>query len=377
MRLRLCTFNVENLFIRHDFGAFSNWRDEKYLDPIVQFHAPYGSGDLTEFERFKRTIETAAIAQDDDRRQHTALAMLDADADVYCLQEIDNFAALERFTQAYYAKVGGDSLTHRVLHEGNDFRGIDVAALSTRNYPFYTRSHAMLTPAWIDDTASGKALLAKYKAARKCADELHGKRIFRRDCLEIVVYLKGTEVTVFNCHFKSMGSGDDKGFAMRQLEAVTVREIINRKFDDPTKALWAVAGDLNDAQRHIFVSRREGHPETVKKHSPSGRKTGSGIDPLLDDGFGINLAERLGELERWSQFYPAGQTKSQLDYIIASPALAALISEEPRFIRAGQPYRVPNTSDVQRYPRIGWDRPKASDHCPLVVDFDIPAAAGV
>ena len=27
---------------------------------------------------------------------------------------------------------------------------------------------------------------------------------------------------------------------------------------------------------------------------------------------------------------------------------------------------------ANRYPRAGWDRPKASDHCPLTVDLDIP-----
>jgi hypothetical protein len=28
-----------------------------------------------------------------------------------------------------------------------------------------------------------------------------------------------------------------------------------------------------------------------------------------------------------------------------------------------------------RYPRVGWDRPKASDHCPVVVELDIPPRA--
>ena len=169
MRLRLCTFNVENLFLRHNFSAFTNERDSRYLDPVVQFYAPYERGDLTDFEDFKRTIETAAIAQQDDIRQFTALAMVDADADLYCLQEVDNFEALERFLSAYYTKAGDNSLPHRVLHEGNDPRGIDVAALGACEYPFYSKSHATLTPSWICKTDSGKKFLDKYEDAKTWA----------------------------------------------------------------------------------------------------------------------------------------------------------------------------------------------------------------
>ena len=386
MRLRLCTFNVENLFLRHNFNFDAlptNNKDMRYLEPVVQFYNPYGRDDPTDgFEDLKRIIETAAIAQQDDIRQFTALAMVEADADLYCLQEVDNPEALERFLKFYYNKATNRRFPYTVLSKGNDPRGIDVAALGAQGYRFHRRpkSHAKLTPSWIDETNSGKKLLKKYKDAKTQAYKLKNKPIFRRDCFEIVLNFNGKEVSVFNCHFKSMSGDKNRSFAIRQLEAVTVREIINRKFDNPAdnpakaaKALWAVVGDLNDAQKHIFVSRKKGNPEKIREFSPSRskEKIGSGIDPLLDDGFGVNLVENLASSEQWSLFYARNSTKSQLDYVIASPALAELVSEPPRFIRKGQPYRVPNTDAVDRYPRIGWDRPKASDHCPLVVDFDI------
>ena len=42
-------------------------------------------------------------------------------------------------------------------------------------------------------------------------------------------------------------------------------------------------------------------------------------------------------------------------------------------IRNGQPYRTPFPPGqaVERYPRIGWDRPKASDHCPVVMALEL------
>ena len=92
---------------------------------------------------------------------------------------------------------------------------------------------------------------------------------------------------------------------------------------------------------------------------------------MLADGFGINLVGELDEPNRWTHYYAAEQTKSQLDYIIASPALAEMKSGSPEIIRSGLPHRVPNTDSIERYPRIGWDRPKASDHCPLTIEFNI------
>jgi predicted extracellular nuclease len=63
-----------------------------------------------------------------------------------------------------------------------------------------------------------------------------------------------------------------------------------------------------------------------------------------------------------------------LDYILLSPALAKESENEiPEVIRAGQPWRTvfPEGQNVDRYPRVGWDRPKASDHCPVAISLNI------
>jgi len=375
MRLRICTFNVENLFTRHDFGAFTDHRDEKYLPAIVQFYGQFGNGDFTKFEDFKRQVEVAAIAQDDDRRQHTALAMAAADADIYCLQEVDNVNALERFFNSYVKKIGVDQYDQFVLHEGNDFRGIDVAAIARDIRPITTRSHRTVTGSYVKKTDSGKALLEEFELADQARKERRG-RIFRRDCLEIETRIRNAsgsinqEVSIFNCHFKSMGGGRTDSIGTRQLEAIAVREIITRKFAGIENPLWAIVGDLNDYKAKIKVGK--GTDDNGLFNETFQLVSGpSGLDPLLDDGFGVNLVDQLDESERWTHYYSAERTKSQLDYIIASPALADMQTGQPEIIRAGMPFRVPNTEAVSRYPRVGWDRPKASDHCPLTVEFDI------
>ncbi|WP_421724743.1 endonuclease/exonuclease/phosphatase family protein [Bauldia sp.] len=373
MRLRLCTFNIENLFTRFDFSAFSDDRSARYLPPIIQFYGEFGDGDLTKFEDFKRFVQSAAISQDDDRRQHTALAFAEADADIYCLQEVDSHTALMRFMDAYVKKIGVDPYPQLVLHEGNDRRGIDVAAIARDIRPVMSRSYADVTPGWVRRTDSGKALLESYPKAAEAAKKLKGSaaRIFRRDCLELEVRMGGKAVNLFNCHFKSMGGGRDASIGMRQLEAIAVREIINRRFENPENALWAVLGDLNDYRLRIAISTvpdDEGrYKETIKVLDSD---EASGVDPLLDEGFGKNMLEAVAEADRWTHYYSGQRHKTQLDYIIASPELSQRVEGSPRIIRAGMPIRVPNL-DVARYPRMGWDRPKASDHCPVVVEFDV------
>ena len=83
-------------------------------------------------------------------------------------------------------------------------------------------------------------------------------------------------------------------------------------------------------------------------------------------------------MDRWTLYHSRGpqeQHLCQLDYIWLSPALAnANAARVPEIIRGGQPYRTvfPPGLEVDRFPRVGWDRPKASDHCPVVIELDLP-----
>ena len=86
----------------------------------------------------------------------------------------------------------------------------------------------------------------------------------------------------------------------------------------------------------------------------------------------MNLVDNLPAAERWTHYYPTERSFHQLDYLLASPSLAAKNpGVQPTIVRTGQPYRVPGIEALPRYPRIGFDRPKSSDHCAVAVTLAV------
>ena len=102
-----------------------------------------------------------------------------------------------------------------------------------------------------------------------------------------------------------------------------------------------------------------------------------GLILLISDGFSVNLSERMPDEKQWTLYHSRGPEERhlcQLDYLLASPNIADKNkSVIPEIIHHGQPYRTPfpEGQQVERYPRTGWDRPKASDHSPVVVELSI------
>lgn len=372
MKLKIATFNMENLFARFDFAAFADEGARQYLPDIVNMFSDFNGLDQTTFDDFKTLMSAARVAQDDDKRQMSAQAIAQTDADIVCLQEIDDIHALARFRDFYLNKTAARRYPQLVLHEGNDRRGIDVAAMAVAGLPLYSRSHAWMQVADLGTQDERTALGEKYPMTARALRQDDGD-VFKRDCLELELRWPEQSLTLFVCHFKSMGGGRERTAGIRQLEALGVRRIIEGKFADPAAANWMVIGDLNDYRRVTTVasiaqpdgSFRE-HVKELKQNSPSG------LDPLLDDDFSINLMDRRARDNQWTHYYAPERHKTQLDYMLVSAALAERSPQPPAILRAGQPFRVPNTADVERYPRIGWDRPKASDHCPVVWEFELP-----
>ena len=382
MTLRLATFNVENLLTRFDFSGFRNaLRQDRTLRMLdIRNEAVY------------REMEVArVVAATDDTRQQTALAIADTFSDMICLQEIESLDALAAFEANYLYRMVGNGYPHKYLIEGNDSRGIDVAVMlrdrtsTGERIDFVSiRSHASVTYAELN-------LFSPSLAPQEKPED----RIFRRDCLEIDLSVGGKPVTVYVVHFKSKGgvrpvqagvqgpagvvaAGDtdaftDPTYPVRHAEAAAVRRIIENRFgaEGARRAPFVVCGDMNDFMEQVVVSgdRREGYrfqPEAV---------SGSALEVLKAGGFAENVVERRDPLDRWTHYHargPEDRHLCQLDYIWLSPALAARNPARlPEIIRNGQPHRTvfPPGQAVERYPRIGWDRPKASDHCPVVMEI--------
>ena len=192
--------------------------------------------------------------------------------------------------------------------------------------------------------------------------------------------LLGVSLTIFVVHFKSMGSprngldGRQATMPVRIAEALAVRSIVEARFGSDHHAKdWAICGDLNDYRQRVRIDgdRRSGYAFEVVSEEQSS------VDVLTAGGFCENVVERRPELDRWTLFHTRGPEERhlcQLDYIFLSPALAGVNAKAvPEIVRGGQPWRTifPPGQDVERYPRTGWDRPKASDHCPVAVTLDL------
>ena len=367
MSLRLATFNVENLMTRFDFTGF---RNQLRQDRVLRMFAVQGE------EQYRRLEEARMISSTDDTRQHSALAIADCDADILCLQEVDNLDALHAFEYGYLYRMVGNGYRQKFLIEGNDSRGIDVAVLmreETRDGEKIEvvdiRSHAGMTY---------RDLSPSVTVARSAnLDE----KIFKRDCLELDIRIGGEALTLFVVHFKSMGpgregmDGREATMPVRMAEAAAVRQIIEQRFGrgNTARKRFAICGDFNDYQERIVIEgdRRSGYRFT---HAGEAQ---SCLNIFTHDGFVENPMRRRDVMDRWTLYHsrgPAEQHLCQLDYILLSPYLAETNAISiPEIIRGGQPWRTvfPEGQQVERFPRIGWDRPKASDHCPVVMTLDL------
>jgi len=303
MRVRIGTFNVENLFARFSFRSGTVPSAEPQISWTVE---------KTRYVPFSKR-----------RHRITAQAMGAIRADILGLQEVENLPTLRLFLKQFKEWMPEGGYPYSLVIDGNDQRQIDVGLIS--RFPLGAiRTHQF------DCTPKGTP-------------------IFSRDCLEVDIGLPhGKTLTVFVNHFKSMAENREATMAVRKLQANRVVEILHERFGpDPGTSDWVVLGDLND-------------------YLPS-----PGLEPLLHQPWLENVLNRLPPEERWTHYFAGGNTYNQLDYILLSQALAQRNPHTlPKLERRGMPWRAAAVQEP-RFQGVGYHNPKASDHCPLVIELTV------
>lgn len=418
-RIRIATFNTENLFTRPEFLNFGGRPSDRRIG-MVEFK------DAEELRQARR-ISEATLSRIE--RQLTAQVILDADADFVALQEVDDRAALElfrddflhthlspRLARALRPKLPALHAEAARLHgeepdnpeqararaewlekaldrerraagrhlfyddfdviEGNDRRGIDLGFLS-RLKPGKVTHYAAFT---YDDFGLWSPELARiaeqdWRNYGSLGEKPDGSmRVFRRDVVAVELDVGGKPLTIFNCHFKSNPDGPgDKGRTIREAEVKALAEIVRRRFPDPTRGNWVLCGDFND------YAEVDGSPEMFSLRT--GQRQVSTLGPLVDpapEGLGAfdSLLWIEDPCERWTTYYPSEDLHASLDHIFLSPVLAAANAKRPaaerapEILRRGMSWSIPR--GPERYPGVGINNPKASDHALIAITLQLP-----
>jgi predicted extracellular nuclease len=312
--IKVVTFNVENLFARFQFRRNIKDPEKMLRDGWTVNH--------TLFNIYKERDKAI-----------TGQTIKELDADVIALQEVENLDTLRKFRTEYLG--GRKSYPYAIVIDGNDPRRIDVAVLS--RYPLtniQTHSHLWSTE------------LRWY--------------LFPRDCL--VADVQGPAnftVTLFVNHFKSMldKSDSDNGRKNTQHKRVVqsraVKQIVTARFGTEAGTHpFVIMGDFND------------YMETDDQGEP-------GIGDLVQWDQVENVVDRLPEDDRWTHYFKGGGALGpayhQLDYLLLSNSLAQRNPHSPYIERRGLPKRADKYTD-DRFAGVGQNSPKASDHCPIVMD---------
>jgi endonuclease/exonuclease/phosphatase family metal-dependent hydrolase len=300
----LCTFNANNFFLRYRFD--STFPGDAGRKSWVETTKAGRFGYVPE-RHFGVAGGESYVIWDGKRRELAARALREGDdalPDVLCLQEVENLDALRRFNDEYL----GGYYRNSLLIDGWDPRNIDVGVMSV--YPIAEiRTH-------IDDR------------------DRAGARILSRDCLEVTLELPGGEhVTLFVNHLKSkfadeIGKSREEvvrarldGHEKRKAQAKYVSDLVRARFADAhDKALYAVVGDLNDTDESPWLK------------------------PLLGTRMLHDVvADTRPREDRWTYYWRAKGRVQQIDYILASRALASRV-KRTHIARSGVPYRELSTT---------------------------------
>lgn len=202
-------------------------------------------------------------------------------ADIMTNQEVENFQVYDRWAQQDLQ----GALPHTALVEGNDKRGIDVAAMS--KYPIVqVVSHKdTLFPVGEGDTSTR----------------------FSRDLLRLDIDVQGEIVSLYTTHSYSRRQGKPEEVhaadAQRLAEAKAIKSIVSEEMKEFPGRLYIITGDFNDETEDASLQ-------------------------ALIQGPGDKLMDTLQDLPREQRLtWPSDSTKSgkfkpgQFDHILIPEAM--------------------------------------------------------
>jgi endonuclease/exonuclease/phosphatase family metal-dependent hydrolase len=274
---------------------------------------PNGKHDWTGwFELLRKDVTWLAVC-------NTGRVIAESSPDILLCVEVENRPSLERFNDQVLGGMYKRAFPHVMVIDGNDARGIDVGIMS--RYPINVmRSHV--------DVA------------------VDGSRVFSRDCPEYVIELPNQERLVL-CpnHFKSKrGGNDDDAQALRTLQATTAAQIV-RNAEATISQYVVLGGDLNDT------------PDSAP------------LKPLFTDGWKDVMQHASYPTDRPGT-YNTGTKNNKIDYLIFSSALWPSVSSTG-IERRGSYH--PNT--WAPFDTVKKKADEASDHHLVWADIEIGGAA--
>lgn len=313
------TFNVENLFLR--YRPFLN-EEESAEARAKRIETLIAEGlSINDFERF--LTDFGPIHK--SARDLTARVILENDADILAVQEVENLESLIKFNSNYLDGM----YKYMMVIDGNDPRQIDVGIMSKYEIG-RVRSHRF------EPEGSGPR-----------------SRTFSRDCLEVEILLgKEKRLDVLVNHFKSKLARSEeearRGREKRRLQATRVAEILAERYGSDFDGDFVVLGDLNDGN------------------------SSDDLAPLIQhEGVENVVRTRLDPEEQWTHYYKRGKSAEQLDYVLVSKRLADRNTNAVPYIE-----RRGLGADIDIYTGERFDpsvtgAKGASDHCPVFITLDI------
>ncbi|MES2960190.1 MAG: endonuclease/exonuclease/phosphatase family protein [Pseudomonadota bacterium] len=314
--------------IRKDSGTLGDWKKEKDRTGFRINKGCKGRGD------WLGEIVFRAKEFSDQQRKNTGKVIKALNADILCAIEVEGMDVLRAFNSQVLA--GTKKFKQFVMIDSpNDPRGIDVACL-TKHRIAGIRTHVF-------------------------DDGQEFKPVFSRDCLEVAIEVKGLDQPVFVLcnHFKSQSGKSNadrlKSAAKRKDQARTVAKIL--KGYDLSSAYVVVLGDLNEDSANTFKS----------------------LKPLFDVADLHPVVDPTLPIEQRYTYYFEGGKKgerlNQLDYIFLSTPLHNAVTGFG-FQRRGI-FGIDKIAEKEgaaaetSFPEIvSWDV-GASDHAGLWVDVNL------